>query len=365
MNLSDALNLGYKADNKQDLLNLIDNNDPIDLISIQANKLLKDIKRMIGIKFNDERANKIDNNFITSLKKMIVICNNQISSEYLTELSYVYYATYNNTLDIYYSAKEKSEVIYYFMLNEDFNNSINVKEEYNWNEYDESTLKMLDIAYKNGIFNEIMNILKINPKFTVMPFRYESILEKKFFNEFIETFGIEGLAKGNMFIMLEQFVDSKNFIKKLRSINPSIVFNTEEIFKPIIKECFDINKIAFFKEEDKSFLKEANQVGHCRYFNIICEYYNELLEHIEEDNHRDFTKEIDAIEYLAINNSLPPELYLKLTSDEIEKLAGSINAHVNKLYWSEFYFGEERNINSFLKKLNKKYGNPKQKKLKR
>ena len=40
---------------------------------------------------------------------MIVINNNNISDEYLTELSYVYFAAYNNTLDIYYQLKEKDE----------------------------------------------------------------------------------------------------------------------------------------------------------------------------------------------------------------------------------------------------------------
>ena len=364
-NRQEHLDFGNNT-NKKDLLELINNDDPIDLLTIQANKILNDIKRMIGIKLKEERIKEIDDNFITSLKKMIIICNNEISKEYLTELSYVYYATYNNTLNLYYEMTETRNRLYYFMLEEKFYNSVNIIDEYDWSRYDPSTLEMLELSYRNGIFDQMIEILKINPDFNVMGLaETDNILKKEYFNELIDTFGLEGVAKGNFATIVYAIDEVKDYVKELRTINPNIIFDDYILVEKAVINNFDIQRIAFFTEEDKRYLNKASEETSISGFNMVCGYYNKLLDYIEDDNHRDFIDEYGVIEYLALNNSLPPELYFKLTSDEIEELDELIKSHLNKLHWSEFSFGEGRNINSFIKKLTKKYGNQKIKKLKR
>ena len=365
VNRQEPLDFGNNT-NKKELLELINNDDPIDLLTIQANKILNDIKRMIGIKLKEERTKEIDDNFITSLKKMIVICNNEISKAYLTELSYVYYATYNNTLNLYYEMTETRNRLYYFMLEEKFYNSINVIDEYDWSRYDPSTLEMLELSYRNGIFEQMIEILKINPDFNVMGLAgTDNILKKEYFNELIDTFGLEVVAKGELAIILWSLREFKDYIKEIRTINPNIIFENYVLFRDEVINNFDVQRVASFTEKDKSFLNKASEKTSESGFNMVCGYYNKLLDYIEDDNHRDFIDEYGVIEYLALNNSLPPELYLKLTSVEIEELDELIKYCLVTSYFSDIAFSNMRSLNSYIKKLTKKYGNQKIKKLKR
>lgn len=331
-----------------EIMQFINNDDPIDLLEIQANKLLKDIKRIIGIELDYTKEQKIDSNFISSLKKMIIINNNQISEEYLNELSFVYFAQYNNTIDIYYKLKRLYNKIYYFMLDENlYNNIIDTKQD-DWTKCSESQLEALETAYKNGIYNELMSILRINPTISFGDVNLNMLLDKEKFLSMINDFGKEVIANSNMVAILKASLDQNiNFSKQLVNINPNFSFVSDIVFYSGLLNYLNINEVAFLPKKfiyHLSYLKEVK----C-YESHVFENYIKL---IKADPKFTFIEEVDEeytyrklVDYYYITG----DIYAKFSLEERQKLIELYNGWYNKGTYSR------RQYLGFLKKVTKKY----------
>ena len=370
-------NLFHTTNNKNlDLLHLINNNDAIDLITIQAKKILTDIKRMINIPLNVERTKKIDDDFITSLKKMIVINNNNISDEYLTELSYVYFAAYNNTLDIYYQLKEKDEKLYYWLLdsslyNNTNENATNYNNKIDWIQYDNETKHTLGLAYEKGVLNDMLRIfeININRSFNSIPdYRLVELFEKENFEKFVNLFSKEIIAKSDIETLLTAVHDDNlEFTKQLIKINPNIIFLKDVVFDSDIKNLFSIEEIAFFTgqmilELDSIFNNVSDSL-----FSDVVRYYKT----IKLFDSKFELKKADVIlikDMFRCSNStnLAANIFIQLSVEEKAMLEELIDNYLHARAFDVFSGREKQKLRHLVKQLNKNYyGEQKQKKLKR
>lgn len=338
-----------------EVMQFINNDDPIDLLEIQANKLLKDIKRIIGIELDSTKEQKIDSNFILSLKKMIIINNNQISDEYLNELSFVYFAQYNNTIDIYYKLKGLYDKIYYFMLDENlYNNIIDTKKD-DWTQYSEDQLGTLETAYKNGIYNELISILRINPTIAFGDVNINILLKKETFLDLINTFGKEVIAYSNILYLLAANDEKyREFSKKLVSANPNIKIQDENIFNKLVKKVFTEEQIAFFTSENfKSinliFAKyngEETCLELLKYYSYLILWKHDYL--IDKD-------ECELLYYFVYHVYMSPKQYATLTDDERQNLI-DLHKRYNSYWFDESPSMIDRHrLNKGIKKLIKQY----------
>lgn len=344
--------------NDEEIMQFIINDDPIDLLEIQANKLLKDIKRIIGIELDANKEQKIDDSFITSLKKMIIINNNQISDEYLTELSFVYFAQYNNTIDIYYKLKGLYDKIYYFMLDENLYNKVYAKED-DWTQFTKFQLEALEKAYKNGIYNELMSILRINSKIYFGHVNLDYLLEKERFLNLINTFGKQVIANSNMETIVKASLDQNiNFSKQLVSINPNFSFISDIIFDSSLLDYLDINEIAFLPKEFINHLDYLKKINADSY---ILENYIKLIK-VEpkftfiKEGYEERTYRL-MLEYYNGIGVITGDIYAKFSLDDRQKFIEVFNGW----FYEETCSREQ--LRKFIKKLNKKYREPKPKAL--
>ena len=144
------------AVNQSEITSILENDNEIDLFEIEAINLLNKIKNMIGCRINKElvkeKTDEIDDDFKKSLREVLIVNNKIITDDYLRNLSYVYYAIYNNTLSIYYKLDSTIRNIDYFMLEEKFYNSIN--NVITFDKYRDNTNSQFFHAYKNNVEDE-------------------------------------------------------------------------------------------------------------------------------------------------------------------------------------------------------------------
>lgn len=362
------LNFDYfKNNNNQmvDFVNKISQGDKSDLLGIQANDYLNKIKNMIDIKLEKEETDRIDSDFKDSLKEMIIINNNQITEEYLTYLSYIYFALYNDTLAAYNELKEKNVEIDYFMLDKQFYNNI-AGNPIEWDKYSKHQITILKNAYKYGFFNEMREIIEINPVFYI-PGRIviDSLMQHNF-KEMVDTFDKKMLAQSDfdVFSAVTLLKDEElkqeliNYLKDLYKINPDIDFSSRlysdlEILQ-IVKEALSIETAAFLKASNKYDIYDLIS-GKNASKNLkieLIKYYYSILE-INPDydfgyHCRDLLKEI-----IFRKITIPPTIFIKLTEYEMDE------------FYSELHYLSFRpdmkeciKINTSLKELLQKYSNP-------
>lgn len=362
------LNFDYfKNNNNQmvDFVNKISQGDKSDLLGIQANDYLNKIKNMIDIKLEKEETDRIDSDFKDSLKEMIIIYNNQITEEYLTYLSYIYFALYNDTLAAYNELKEKNVEIDYFMLDKQFYNNI-AGNPIEWDKYSKHQITILKNAYKYGFFNEMREIIEINPVFYI-PGRIviDSLMQHNF-KEMVDTFDKKMLAQSDfdVFSAVTLLKDEElkqeliNYLKDLYKINPDIDFSSRlysdlEILQ-IVKEALSIETAAFLKASNKYDIYDLIS-GKNASKNLkieLIKYYYSILE-INPDydfgyHCRDLLKEI-----IFRKITIPPTIFIKLTEYEMDE------------FYSELHYLSFRpdmkeciKINTSLKELLQKYSNP-------
>lgn len=363
------------AVNQSEITSILENDNEIDLFEIEAINLLNKIKNMIGCRINKElvkeKTDEIDDDFKKSLREVLIVNNKIITDDYLRNLSYVYYAIYNNTLSIYYKLDSTIRNIDYFMLEEKFYNSIN--NVITFDKYRDNTNSQFFHAYKNNVEDEFSLILSINPNFVIKPFNTtaEKWLVYDFFDkgEFKKIYDVIGPkvfaninTSSNIYI-LRQILFNLEYVKELISINQDIVFDEIKILsnKESLVTVFEMPQIAFFHKENKEVIKEICNRGEP--FDIetkMLSYYKELIDLNPEFNMIDMCKEVSGIYYcLTKNIDFPPSIFVKLTDEErgkwielIEKISSS------KLPLVSIY-----KVHSLINKLIKQYQEPTQKKL--
>lgn len=349
------------------IANMLSKPDEIDLLGIYANNYLSKIKTKIGRTLDQSKSKNIDDNFKESLKKIIIINNNNVTDEELTELSYIYFALYNNTLDVYHEIKSKGESLEYYMLDEKFNNNINNTEETDWNKYGNNK-KLLSLAYKQGLEDEVLSILKLNPNFVISSCGYDALYffgECKFFKKIVDLVGVEVIAKSN-FDLLRIAIEENhgiNYIRQLVEINPNIAIDLPYIFDVDLKANFDINQIAFFTDKNKKVICYIQNYPITKKLEgPLYAYYSKLIEIEPDFEFYDIDKEIFLLRQLILCNiELPANIYINLTEEERDKMYElAVRIKRRKID----IISQERLCN-LVEKAKRQYGEPKQKKLKK
>lgn len=379
LSVDEGLFTPYYEDNEKDIdyESILENNKKIDLFSIEAINLLNKIKKVIVSETNKtldkEKTDKIDNDFLKSLREVLIVKNKKIDTQYLINLSFVYYAIYNDTLPVYYDLMSKIKYIRYFMLDEKFYNCIN--KVVSFENCGIETLDQMRICYKNNIDDEFLNILNINPSFHVSFVEKGSLgtvgnslaIENFYQNDFKKIYdliGPEAFAKSESYALnLIAFDCNKEYTKELISINPDIVFDEECIFqeRELLAENFDMNQISFFTKENKEVIKVINNtLLASEVKSYLFTYYKQLIELDPEFIMNDKINEIDGI-YLCLNKNIeiPPSIFIKLTEEEKNKMIEFIKeikiSKIPSVKTYKFY--------AFVNKLIKKYKEQKPKQL--
>lgn len=376
LSVDEGLFTPYYEDNEKDIdyESILENNKKIDLFSIEAINLLNKIKKIIVSETNKtldkEKTDKIDNDFLKSLREVLIVKNKKIDTQYLINLSFVYYAIYNDTLQVYYDLMSKIKYIRYFMLDEKFYNCIN--KVVSFENCGIQTLDQMSICYKNNIDDEFLNILNINPDFHVSFIfkRYEleinsiNMFYQNDFKKIYDLIGPEAFAKSESYALKSIALDdNKEYTKELISINPDIVFDEECIFqeRALLTEIFDMNQISFFTKENKEVIKVVNgTLLGSEVKSYLFNYYKQLIELDPEFIMNDKINEIDGI-YLCLNKNIeiPPSIFIKLTEEEKNKMIEFIKeikiSKIPSVKTYKFY--------AFVNKLIKKYKEQKPKQL--
>lgn len=363
------------AVNQSEITSILENDNEIDLFEIEAINLLNKIKNMIGCRINKElvkeKTDEIDDDFKKSLREVLIVNNKIITDDYLRNLSYVYYAVYNNTLSIYYKLDSTIRNIDYFMLEEKFYNSIN--NVITFDKYRDNTNSQFFHAYKNNVEDEFAAVLSINPNFVIKPFNTTAekwlvydFFDKGEFKKIYDTIGTKVFANintsSNIYI-LRQILFNLEYVKELILTNPDIVFDERIIFssKESLVTVFEIPQIAFFHKENKEVIKEICNRGEP--FDIetkMLSYYKELIDLNPEFKMIDMCKEVSGIYYcLTKNIDFPPSIYVKLTDEE----RGKWIELIEKIRTSKLPFASIYKVHSLINKLIKQYQEPTQKKL--
>lgn len=368
--------LGFnQKDNKNnfDVSAIIENNDKIDLLDIQASKLLIEIKRKIGVELDTKKATEIDDDFKKSLKNLIVISNNNITDTYLTEQSYVYFALYNNTLNIYYDLIKKNQIIDYYMLDEKFYNSINNYEEIDWDKYRNAIgLGLFKLAYKYGLESELLSILKINPNFHFYSGRsYESEeIFLKYFKKIIDTFSIEMIANSDLYIFVHVFKQDEekqeewiNYIKDIYAINPNINLTNYGLLLDDIRSTFDVNQIAFFTDYHFKVIKHIES----NYDTYVYEYYCDIIKSNIDFMFFDYRKELLLISFMVSQGiKIPPQIYCQLNEEERDLLYNKFDYYNYQIKSNKISsIITQRQLYNEINKLVKNYTNSNDSKIKR
>lgn len=340
--------------NDAEILNIIENDDKIDLIDIQANDLLTEIKRMIKVDFSKTKSDKIDADFIKSLKRIMIISNNNITKEYLKKLSYMYFALYNDTLDVYYEIQKSGQQLEYYMLDEKYNNNIMLVKDYDWSKY--NCPDILRKAYYNNCLEQVLSIVNVNPYFFIRDVA-NKYLEPDFLDNIINIFGLERIAKSNLeSIVLAINEINLQYTMDLMKINPDIAFNCKYIFNDAVKESASISEIAFLNDISKKGLQEI--IRECWYKSNLKQmvtYYFNIIQYSPEFVF-DWSKiKISNLEMCVEKKDLLlPSVFAKMTEAEHKIFHSYKNAST---------LIEVTSFNRYIDKLEKQYGESIQKKL--
>lgn len=385
MNMDIMSGSSNDSNNQKEILSIIDNENKIDLFSIEANKYLIKIKtsleQAIGRQLDPEKTDKIDEEIKKSIRDMLIVQNNVIDYKYLNELVYIYYAIYNNTLDEYYKIKNKYSDIYLFMLDERFYNNIMHCEKAEWEKFSHDSWRTLDDAYCYNLEEEMLTVLEINNNFilphnfnfsikpttgieTAITYRYEFI-KNGYFKQLFDIVGPERIANGDIEILVKALdIKYTDYVKELIAINPSIKFDYKQIFiwRDMLINYFAMEQIAFFSEKN---LKTINRIIQSRTkknrdIEEIIKYYSEIVNLKPEEPVFLNDYEISMINKIITDEiDFPASVYAQLTNEELNELVELFCKYLSKRI-------SLLSIRKFLNKigeLREKYTEPKQKKL--
>lgn len=336
--------------NSDYILGILEGNDKIDLIEIEARELLNKIKQMININLLPEEANEIDGDFINSLKKLIVITNNNVTKEYLKKLSYIYYAIYNDTLDVYYEISREINELEYYMLDKNFYNNIMYTEPIDWKKYNQRcNCNMLRYAYSNNCIAEVLKILKINPDWDV---NTNSDLIKKVTKEnlinLFNEYGVELVANSDFDHLNNYQEENKEYIKVLLLINPKLQIEGPSLFSPNVRQVFEQDEIAFFdsyQQQDIDYLDTSLPA---------LKWYKEALEEKSDFSFGSRFVEQELVKWMIdLKTEIPVQIYMKLDGLDISRLWELHRACMHPD--SKIGLKEKMKLNSYVKDLIKKY----------
>lgn len=339
---------GY-TNNNDYILGILDGNDKIDLIEIEARELLSKIKQMINANLLSNEVDKIDQDFIKSLKKLIVITNNNVTEQYLKKLSYIYYAIYNGTLDIYYKLSQEKNKIEYYMLDKNFYNKI-YAEPINWKAYNTNILRY---AYSNNCIEEVLKIFKINPNWYVnLNSELAQKVTKENLTNLFNEYGIELVANSDFELLNNYNEENKEYIHELLLINPKLQIQSSSLFDWNVKHVFDYNVIAFLTRFQQYDIVDLTT-------NILAlKWYKEALEEKSDFCFENRYREPELVEWsLKLEIELPVKIYTKLNSSEISNLHFLFQLCIYPN--SKFGLKEKIKLNNYLKELIKRYDDPK------
>ena len=376
--------------NNHDYSSIINGNNKIDLFKIEANKLLNQIKSIIeyhtGKKLIDDKAKEIDEELKKSLREILIVNNNNIPNDYLAELTHIYFALYNDTLNIYYEIKNSKDYdlgYCYYVLDKKFYNDIN-RDNIDLLKSRNSEIRgMIYSAYRCNLEDELFKVLNVNPNFLISNYlnaginiikdenkKYvERIWRGEFFTDgyFKKLFDMVGpniLANSNLEVLIKALNPrNTDYVNQLVKSNPNIIFDDICIFnlKERLLEIYTIEQIAFFTNDDKELLKIVFKMIYIDEYQQILQYYNELISLDPEYKPLDKAAEIRIIsKILECRINLPPGIYLQLTTEdkfELSELTArfcAVRGH-NPLLKNKFI--------RKTKKLIEKYQEPYQKKL--
>lgn len=239
--------------NNQGISEILNNNSSFDLVDIMCNNVLVQIKKEITIQLDQNEASVIDEEFKKSLKPIIAanLANNtQLSKEYIKELSYIYFALFNGTINVYYQIKNKNDEMYYYMLDKQFYNSI-AENKIEWKKYGYLLKGIFGTAYNKGVLRELMSIFDKNINFELSYYDIEYLLKKDFFDQIMEFYGLDIIVKSNLHILeIGLKEENKEHARELIKINPNISFCNTYVFNTDVREVFTNNEIANFTPEN-------------------------------------------------------------------------------------------------------------------
>lgn len=325
-----------KINNNQGVADILNNNSQYDLIDIMCNNVLAQIKKEINIPLDKKEELAMDEEFKKSLAPIIAanIANNvQLSNEYIKELSYIYFALLNKTIEIYYELKSKNSEIRYYMLDKQFYDSL-APNEIEWEKYKKLYDTVFDMAYKNGVLNEIILIYNANPEYTFYH-GYESLLDKSFLNEIIDFYGINIVANSNLHCLkIGLYEGNIEYTKQLIQINPNISFEDIIIFDTKVRENFSINEIVNFTSNN---LHNINKMIRDSSNEQLVEKfitYKKILE-INPNFYFAFYNFMDLVNSKKFD--MPLEVIADLSFDEQNKM-GKLYTYTDKS--SHIYYGD-------------------------
>lgn len=330
-----------KSGGKYDIIDSIIKND------------LNKIKAMIGKNLNEERTKTIDPEFFESLKKYFIVKGKELSENELQDLSYFYFAIYNNTVDVYYKIKASSNVIFYFMLDENICNNINNNTEFDFNKLAFGSQKLLQIAYNNDVFDIVLSMFKLNPEFELSEYKIkETVLQHPDFKIMIDYFGIEFLAECNNYALLAKVIENNDieYLKELLTINPCLDLSNNIILNKQVRNIFSTEQLAKFSSTQlqnlKGIISDRALYRPFRFFGSIkkqklCEkilnYYAEIIKinpyfMLYDDKYNDNYSLI----YLILNNDeeLCPANVLALADEDLQITIYKLYSNYDDAYYS-------------------------------
>lgn len=337
----------YSQNDNAVLADLLKSNGKYDIIDSIINNELNKIKAMIGKSLSVEKTKTIDSEFFESLKKYFIVKGKELSENELQDLSYFYFAIYNNTVDVYYKIKASSDVIFYFMLDENVYNNINNNTELDFNKLNSGSQKLLQIAYDYGIFDQVLNIFKLNPEFESSEYKIkETVLQHPGFKLMIEYFGVEFLAECNNYSLIGQVILNNDieYLKELLTINPCIDLSNNIILNKQVRNIFSTEQLAKFSSTQlqnlKGIISDHALYRPFRFFSKrreLCEkilnYYAEIIKInpyfiLYDDN--------DSLIYLILNNDeeLCPANVLALANKDLQIIIYELYSNYDNAYYS-------------------------------
>ena len=275
--------LNNKDQKTEGILKILEQNDNLKLIEIQANDYLNKIKKMIGKPLETKEHSKIDKDFIQSLKTMIVVKYGEIDNKYLKYLSYVYYAMCNNTMDVYNKLKQENNELEYYMLDKKYCNYIGYKMD--WKKYQDNGRKeLLREAYANDLLDELLEILNINDDFSLESSLDEKDIMENFFRKMINTFDMKMLAQSNLYVFIIAVAcenqEMIEYLKNLYSINPNIDFSAKMFKKHeliiMLKDTFELEQVALLTKYQQYYVSDLYSLNSKKYVDLI-KYFFEMI----------------------------------------------------------------------------------------
>lgn len=350
----------YSQNDNAVLADLLKSSCKYDIIDSIIKNNLNKIKAMIGKNLDEERTKIIDPEFFESLKKYFIVKGRELSENELQDLSYFYFAIYNDTLDTYYKLKVSSKDIFYFMLDKKLYNNINNVCDLDFYKLDVYRQGLLQIAYDHDVFGVVLKIFELNPCFVGYYSETEEVLAMPEFKTMVNEFGIEFIARCNDRVIYKTITQDKiDYLKKLVTINPNINLSNAMLDEMVIN-TFSNEQIASFSSNQLQVLERVIE----RYYdNIekILAYYAEIIE--INPNVIFYNENYDLLWFSVTSDLMLPANVLAFCDEELQTTIYELYSKCNRYRYDIFdqnlikaaYY--ENKIRHLIKKETKKLNN--------